>query len=325
MASLDPTLIIVIIFVTVLGIFTLLAFAFGIVGVNNKVITKKLDVIKARHGTSRAMQAARKDLFVKPEKSFFEQFIPKPDEMRKRLKRTGKKITMQNYALASIGLGILLTVIIMIFVGLGLLPSLALGAFVGLFVPHIIISKMIAKRTDQFTKQFPEAIDLMVRGLQAGLPIIESFNAVGQEMDDPIGIEFKTICSDVRMGNTLSEALKKAVDKIDTSDFKFFVISLNIQQETGGNLAETLGNLSAILRGRSQLKLKIKAMSSEGRASATIIGVLPFIVSILIHFSNPKYLAIMFTDPRGQIGLVVAFAMLGFGMFVISKMIDFEI
>ena len=325
MAQLDPSLLMILIFIAVIAMLTLLAYMFGIIGKSDKALNKKLETIKSRQNKTRAMQTARKKLFVKHEQSMLDKIIPKPEEMRKKLQRTGRDITVKKYALASIAVAFGVAITIKIVTGLDLLPCIVVGIFSGLFLPQIAINKIIDKRATAFTKQFPEAIDLMVRGLKAGLPIFESFNAVAQEMDPPISQYFQAICSDVKMGTTLSEALQKTSDQVNTADFDFFVISLNIQHETGGNIAETLGNLSTILRGRSQLKLKIRAMSSEGRASATIIGILPFAVALIIHLSNPEYLAIMFTDPRGQIGLVVAMVMLSSGMWVISKMIDFEI
>src|SRR3546814_6834106 len=138
------------------------------------------------------------------------------------------------------------------------------------------VGYLVNKRQDKFLAIFPEAIDLIVRGLKSGLPVTESINAVGREMDDPIGTEFRRIGDDIRFGKTMTEALWAATDRLSVAEFKFFVISLSVQQETGGNLAETLGNLSGILRSRQQMKLKVRAMSSEGRASAMIIGSLPF-------------------------------------------------
>ena len=143
-------------------------------------------------------------------------------------------------------------------------------------------------------------------------------------MDNPIAVEFKAITDEIRFGKTLDEALWQASETLDTPEFKFFVICISVQQETGGNLSETLSNLSKILRGRKQIKLKIKAMSSEGVASAGILGALPFVMCGLITLSNFEYMNVMFTDPRGQLALVGAVIWMSIGMFVISKMINFE-
>lgn len=144
-------------------------------------------------------------------------------------------------------------------------------------------------------------------------------------MEDPVGIEFRRITNSVKLGQTLEEALWDASRRLDTPDFKFFVISLSVQRETGGNLAETLHNLGDILRKRQQLKLKIKAMSSEARASAYIIGSLPFIMLGILMMINRKYVMVLFTDPRGLIFVGVGLLLIGLGALIMSKMVKFEI
>ncbi|MAU40292.1 MAG: pilus assembly protein TadB [Kordiimonas sp.] len=306
------------------------AVAMGAFGTSNRAINQRLNKIKNRHSKSQSIIGQAKRSLIRRESStpfdlFLNRFIPRPQEVRKRLIRTGLPITLQHYAIgmgASAVFGLLLC---MGLAGLSYLPSLMVGLLLGLAIPHIVIGQMISKRRDKFTKIFPEAIDLMVRGLKAGLPITESIFAVGREMPDPVGVEFRKVADDIKLGKTLAEALWKASSRLETQDFKFFVISLTIQQETGGNLAETLENLSTILRGRQQLKLKIKAMSSEGRASAYIIGALPFIMFGLIYMMNSEYASVLLTDPRGQIAMIGAMIWMGIGMFIISKMINFEL
>ena len=172
---------------------------------------------------------------------------------------------------------------------------------------------------------FPDAIDLMVRGLRSGLPVIESVAAAGRELADPVGTEFRRIADAVRFGQALEDAMWDTAARLDTPEFKFFVISLAVQRETGGNLAETLGNLSDILRRRRQMRLKIKAMSSEARASAMILGSLPFIMFAIIYLMNPGYEAMLFTDPRGRIMLFGGLLLMGAGIAVMRKMVRFEI
>jgi tight adherence protein B len=189
----------------------------------------------------------------------------------------------------------------------------------------MVVKKLTERRLDKFTKLFPEAIDLIVRGLRSGLPITESISSVGQELDDPIGIEFRRMSDSIKLGKPLEDALEEAAERLATPDFKFFVIAISIQKETGGNLAETLENLSEILRKRLQMKLKVKAMSSEARASAMIIGCLPFLLFGVLLFMNYGYVSVLFTDPRGMVMGGGALAAMGLGMFVIGRMIKFEI
>jgi tight adherence protein B len=192
-------------------------------------------------------------------------------------------------------------------------------------VPHWICSNLIHRRLTKFTKLFPEAIDLMVRGIRSGLPVSETISSIGQELADPVGTEFQRITDSVKLGQTLEEAMWDTARRLDTPEFKFFVISLSVQRETGGNLAETLENLSDVLRKRHQMQLKIKAMSSEARASAYIIGSLPFIVGGILMLLNPKYVMTLFTDPRGMMLVGVGFAMMALGGFVMAKMVRFEV
>jgi tight adherence protein B len=176
-----------------------------------------------------------------------------------------------------------------------------------------------------FTKNFPDAIDLLVRGLRSGLPITETLGVVANEIPGPVGVEFRAVSDKMKIGRTMDVALQETADRLGTPEFQFFVITLQIQRETGGNLAETLSNLSEVLRKRQQMKLKIKAMSSESKASAYIIGALPFIVFFLIMQINPSYMGQFFTDQRligvGLGGMV----WMGIGAFVMRQMINFEI
>lgn len=323
----NPTIVIAGIFICVLILIGALGAALGLFGPNKKIINKKLDKVKARHGNSKdfAKEHAKKALFVKKETSLLDRFIPKPDELRLRLNKTGKDITFMKYVMATVITAAVLTGVMKILLGLSAAPAIMVGIAAGLFLPHAYVNRVINKRLQKFTTQFPEAIDLIVRGLRAGLPITESIYAVSREMQDPISTEFGKITDEIRLGKTMDEALWATAKRLDTPDFKFFVISLSVQQETGGNLTETLTNLTEILRGRTRLKLKIKAMISEGKASAYIIGSLPFLMCGLLSFMNYEYMSVMFTDPRGQIGLMGAAVWMGIGVFILSQMINFEV
>jgi tight adherence protein B len=189
----------------------------------------------------------------------------------------------------------------------------------------MVVSRLIKKRLVKFTNLFPEAIELIVRGLKSGLPVQESIQVVGNEIADPVGVEFREISDALKIGQTIEEAMWEASRRLDTPEFKFFVISLVIQRETGGNLTETLGNLSDILRKRKQMKLKIKAMSSEARASALIIGALPFAMFGILFLMNPAYVSQLFQETRGLMLLGVGGVSMSIGFFVMGKMIRFEI
>ena len=254
----------------------------------------------------------------------FGRILPNPALLAKRLAMTGKTWTVGQYGMATAGIGLLVAVLMLI-KGLPILLALMFGLFVGIGIPHLVVSKTIKRRIGKFTAKFPDAIDLLVRGLRSGLPISETIGVVGHEVEGPVGEEFRTVSDKMKIGRTMDAALQDTADRLGTPEFQFFVITIAIQRETGGNLAETLANLSNVLRMRGQMKLKIKAMSSESKASAYIIGALPFIVFAMIWFINGRYMQNFFIDERlmaiGMGGMV----WMGIGAFIMSKMISFEI
>ena len=181
---------------------------------------------------------------------------------------------------------------------LPILLALFVGLFVGVGLPHMTVGFFIKRRIAKFTAKFPDAIELLVRGLRSGLPITETIGVVGAEVEGPVGEEFRAVSDKMKIGKTMDQALQETSDRLGTPEFQFFVITIAIQRETGGNLAETLANLADVLRKRSQMKLKIRAMSSESKASAYIIGALPFIVFGMIWFINQSYMMNFFIDER---------------------------
>jgi len=253
------------------------------------------------------------------------KFVPKPAELRARLDKTGLKISIAEYSLLTIVLAILVIVFMHLFYGYGLLLSIPVGLASGLLFPHWIFGYLGSRRVNKFLKNFPEAIELMCRGLRAGLPISESIITVGKDSPEPIGAEFRGIADAVRIGQSIEDGLWDVSKRIDMPDFKFLIIAISIQRETGGNLAETLGGLANTLRKRRQIKLKIKAMSSEARASAWIIGSLPFIMFFLIWLANADYIMTLINDPRGVYMLGAGLTMIAAGVGVMAKMVRFEI
>ncbi|MBI1403417.1 MAG: pilus assembly protein TadB [Porphyrobacter sp.] len=241
-----------------------------------------------------------------------------------RLNRTGKGWTVSNYIYASVGLALAIAVLIFIQSG-ALLLSLGIGAAVGAGIPHLVVGFFIGKRTNAFVSKFPDALELLVRGLRSGLPVTETLGVVAQEVPGPVGIEFRGIVDRIKVGKTMEDSLQDTADRLGIPEFNFFTITLAIQRETGGNLAETLSNLADVLRKRAQMKLKIKAMSSESKASAYIVGSLPFIVFGLISWVNPHYIGGFFTDDRLIVAGLGGLCWMGIGVFIMAKMVNFEI
>jgi tight adherence protein B len=275
-----------------------------------------VQIISARRKTKSGPLPAVEELF--------KRLIPRQEMLRMRLARAGVEITFGTYILICAIVGVIGTIPGAIF-GLPLAAAVLVGVFVGLGLPHYVIGNMFVKRQMRFILHFPDAIDLMVRGVKAGLPITESIKAASEEIPDPVGIELKRITDGVRVGRKMNDLLDETCKRLDLPEFNFFAIALSIQSETGGNLAETLNNLAEVLRGRRQLKRKIKALSSEAKASAYIIGSLPFIMCLLIYLVNEAYIVGLFTDPRGQFMIGGSLAMIACGALVMRKMINFDI
>ena len=296
----------------------------------SKLQAKRLESVRERHSKSSevAAQAQLKRIFANRQQNkaegFAQRFIPNPALLRLRLQQTGKSWTLPQYVLGSAGIAAG-TMLLLWFKGAPILLALAFGLFVGIGLPHFVVGKLIQRRVAKFTAKFPDAIELMVRGLRSGLPISETVGIVGTEIQDPVGMEFRSVSDKMKIGRTMEASLQETADRLGTPEFQFFVISLAIQRETGGNLAETLSNLADVLRKRSAMRLKIRAMSSESKASAYIIGALPFIVFGLIWFINGQYMQNFFVDTRLMIAGGLGMVWMAIGAFIMAKMINFEI
>ena len=252
------------------------------------------------------------------------KMLPNPRILRIRLAATGKSVSLGEYLLMN-ALSVLLFYLGLNLIGISQILILPLSIMLGLGLPHAVTGLMISRRLKAFLANFPEAIDTMCRGIRSGLPITESVGAVGREMPNPIGIEFRRISDGVRMGKTLEDSMWEVAQRINTPEFRFLIVSMAIQKETGGNLTETLGNLSELIRKRRQLRLKVKAMSSEAKASAMIIGSLPFIMFILLMIVNPEYISVLFTETKGKFLLAGGIGWMSMGWGVMLKMIHFEL
>ena len=292
-------------------------------------VKRRMELIRERHGDTIAgnAQAQIRKLFAQRAsriEGYASTLIPKPALLRKRLEMTGRDITLGKYASVCLGIVVFLT-IALVFRGMPFILSLLLGILVGIGGPHFVIGKMIKRRVNKFNSNFPDAIELMVRGLRSGLPITETLGVVASEIPGPVGIEFRMVADKMKIGRTMEAGLQDTADRLGTPEFQFFVITLAIQRETGGNLAETLSNLADVLRKRAQMKLKIRAMSSESKASAYIVGSLPFVVFGLVWMINPHYMAGFFSDQRLMVAGIGGMIWMGIGAAIMAKMVNFEI
>ena len=304
----------------------LLAYMFLSPGGNST--TKRLNGFRARYSDSAAAQVEqqmRKAIAArKPISMSSGEKLSLPDRIRLRLQKTGKGWTIKQYT--NVSAGIFGLVFLIFFIkGAPLLLSIGFGAAIGAWIPHLGVNMAINKRLKNFTTRFPDAIELLVRGLKSGLPVSETLGVVAKEIPGPVGEEFRIVTEKIKIGKTMEDSLQETADRLGTPEFQFFVITLAIQRETGGNLAETLSNLSDVLRKRAQMKLKIRAMSSESKASAYIVGSLPFFVFGMVWYVNPEYLSGFFYERRLMIAGIGGAVWMSIGAFIMAKMVSFEI
>jgi tight adherence protein B len=311
-------------------LFTLGLMFFAFAGPSaSKARNRRLDLLRERHGKGSdvAAQAQLKRIIAGRSTKMdgiANTIIPNPALLRKRIEQTGRSWTLAQYMMVSGGLAVVV-IMLLLLRGAPIFLSLFGGLFVGIGLPHFIVGRLIKGRVTKFTAKFPDAIELMVRGLRSGLPISETLGIVADELPGPVGVEFRGVSDKMKIGRTMEVALQETADRLGTPEFQFFVITLAIQRETGGNLAETLSNLADVLRKRAAMKLKIRAMSSESKASAMILGGLPFVVFGIISFISPDYMGGFFSDPRLIATGLGGMVWMSIGVFVMAKMVNFEI
>lgn len=252
------------------------------------------------------------------------RILPRPAALRTRLAASGTGMSIGRYGVICLVVGIVVAILFMLR-GIPPLGALLFGTLAGLWLPHAAIGWLIKRRRGKFLKLFPEAIGLIVRGLRAGLPVTETILVLGREVADPVGEEFRRAGDQIRLGQPIEEAMWAIARRLEMAEFNFLVVTLSVQRETGGNLAETLENLEEILRKRQQMRLKIKAMSSEATATASIIGSLPFIMTALLFVVSPGYIMTLFTPGLGYLMIAGGVTSMVVGMMVMAKMISFDI
>jgi tight adherence protein B len=249
--------------------------------------------------------------------------------LRLRLERAGLDIETRTFWIASA-----VSAVVVAVVAETLLPRSAaamspLVIFVALIVgglglPRFVLAKITARRQKKFLAELANAIDVIVRGIKSGLPLNECLGVIAKESQEPVASEFKNVIDEQRVGVSLSEALDRMTRRIPLAEMKFLAIVIAIQQQSGGNLAEALSNLSGVLRDRFKMAMKVKALSAEAKASAMILGCLPPGVMLMVHTSSPEYIAPLFTTRTGNVFMLVGLAWMTIGILVMRKMINFK-
>ena len=271
-----------------------------------------------------APQKSRRDAIESTLKDFDERHKKtKRVPLSVRIARAGLSWSKRQFAIISAGIGLAMFAI-GTFMGAGLLVSAVLG-FAGAFgVPRWLLSYLKKRREGKFLDHFPDAVDVIVRGIKAGLPLLDCIKMIVSEAPEPIKSEFRLILETQAIGMTLGEACGKLYERTPLPEANFFGIVVAIQQRSGGNLSEALGNLSKVLRDRKKMKAKIQSMSQEAKASASIIGALPIAVMTLVYLTSPNYISLLFYNPIGHIMLAGSAIWMTTGVFVMKKMINFD-
>jgi tight adherence protein B len=244
-------------------------------------------------------------------------------KLPQRIAQAGLSWSTRQYFLISAGMG-LAAFIAVLGAGLGLLAALGFGFAAGFGLPFWMLSFLKKRRESKFLLGFPDAVDVIVRGIKAGLPLIDSLKMVANEGQEPVKSEFRAIIETQTIGLPLGEACAKLYERMPLAEANFFGIVISIQQKAGGNLSEALGNLSKVLRERKKMKAKIQAMSMEAKASAAIIGSLPPAVMGLVWLTSPAYIELLWTHPTGQLMLLGSAMWMSMGIMVMKKMINFD-
>lgn len=250
--------------------------------------------------------------------------LPDFEKLGHRLERAGSKLSAKQFTLRCL-LAMLIVAILFKIFGKPLLMGAFIGFILCAWLPLKLINRKLAKRQKAFLVVFPDAIDLIVRGLRSGLPVSESVKLVATEVPAPVNETFTHVVNTMQLGVSLERALQEVAKRLSYTEFNFFVTSIILQRETGGNLSEILNNLSEVLRKRYLMKMKIRAMTSEARASAIIIGSLPFFVAGAVSVLSPDYIKPLFTDYRGNVSLAIAAGLMTTGIWTMKRMSTFEI
>jgi tight adherence protein B len=240
-----------------------------------------------------------------------------------RISQAGLHWSKRTFMAAAVGLGLAAFLIAML-LGAGLVAALAFGFAAGGGLPLWLLRFLKKRREARFLETLPDAVDVIVRGIKAGLPLLDSLKMIASEAPEPVRSEFRSIIETQTIGIPLGEACMKLYERMPVAEANFFGIVILVQQRSGGNLSEALGNLSRVLRDRKKMKAKIKAMSMEAKASASIIGALPIVVMTLVYLTSPGYIELLWTDHLGRMMLASCAVWMCLGVLVMKKMINFD-
>ncbi|MBP1848023.1 tight adherence protein B [Rhizobium petrolearium] len=244
--------------------------------------------------------------------------------LKSRLAQTGLPLTVARFYVFSALFGVFVFLVTLI-AGLSMLAAIGAAFVSTVGLPRWVIAYLVKRRQRKFLDEFPNALDVMVRSIKSGLPLNDALRLIASDGQEPVKTEFRRVVESQQVSLSVPEACTRMMLTMPLPEVNFFSIVITIQSQAGGNLSEALGNLSRVLRDRKKMKAKVSALSMEAKASAVIIGALPFIVALLVYLTSPDYIAILFTDPRGHLILLFSGVWMSIGIFVMRNMINFDI
>ena len=307
-----------------LAIVSLGGLAFVFTGGNSRAESRRASLSKPEQKVNLAAdRAAKKKQMSDSLKDLEKKSQRKGVSLTGRLEQAGLPIDKRQFIMISIGAGVAVTGFTFIKSGSPIM-ALLFGVIAGLGLPNLVLSRLRKRRINKFIDIFPNALDIIVRGVKAGLPLGDCLRIVSNECPEPVRGEFRKIVESVALGLPLDEAAEKMAERVPVSETNFFSIVIGIQLKAGGNLSEAIGNLSRTLRERKKMKGKIKAMAMEAKASAAIIGAVPFVVTGLLYLSSPKYISLLWTTQHGRVVAAIACFWMSIGIVMMRKMIAFD-
>ncbi len=307
------------------AIFALGGVAFVFAGGNSRADLRRASVQKSDEKANAVVadRAAKKKQISDSLKDLEKKSKRKGPDLATRIAQAGLPIDKRQFLMISAAVAVVIAGFVLVKSG-----SLALAGLVGVMaalgLPNLVLSRLRMRRINKFIDIFPNALDIIVRGVKAGLPLGDTLRIIANESPEPVRSEFRKLVESQALGLPLPEAAEKLAERVPISETNFFSIVIGIQSKSGGNLSEAIGNLSRTLRERKKMKGKIKAMAMEAKASAAIIGAVPFVVTTLLYLSSPKYISLLWMTQHGRIVAAIACFWMSIGVVMMRKMISFD-
>ena len=295
----------------------------------DKIKAAETDRVKVKASRDRMAEMTKRrksvsDSLKELEKKQKEVSRKKAATIKVRIVQAGLKFSETQFYIASLLLTLIVAVATFV-LGMPIFLVLGLAFVIGVGGPRLFVRVALKRRLGKFTEELPNALDVMVRSIKSGLPLNDAIRLIAGEAKEPVKGEFRKVVESQQMGFSVPEAISRMHNSVPLQEVNFFAVVITIQAQAGGNLSEALGNLSRVLRERKKMKAKVNALSMEAKASAAIIGALPFIVTLLVYLTSPQYIMILFTDPRGHMILGASAVWMSIGIMVMRNMINFDI